>query len=502
MKSLKQFILEATESKSKGFIINTKEETYKYFDVTPDSEAGKLINNLFDIAPVDSNTGKIISPFVGNYDGKNNAFALRRWVKNNPETLEMINKINIKSLFNTPNKKFIFNNYHNTKLEDIDNFPNSTDQEYILALSLNIKSLGDKNINNALKYALFGDTDKELNEEENELFDKYLKYYNENKDLINNYNKNYELDNSDSDKPELFTKCRNSEVKKDVTDQWKENGKFNKAPSNTPKTDLKSNKGKNISVKKSDDTQAMSGAMNETMATLMTYANLLEKDDQKKLKQLFYDENGNEIDWKGNNKERNKKLNSIIKNIFAQKEKNKKFILAVLTESITGAGKFGSDSLGTAKEILVWSPDGEMHSYDVEKYIYSVFKHISEKDITINHKSSNSTYACMRLGLPSHEKIKDTLNKYSKEDADKDLLELIRSIRSNDYHKKCKNDEKDSEAEKATIKDDTGKEVEVIIHKGPEGGLFYYQPGKPKNDDNKVYIDKDHDGRIIPRKSK
>ena len=95
----------------------------------------------------------------------------------------------------------------------------------------------------------------------------------------------------------------------------------------------KSNKGRNISVKKSDGAQAMSGGMNETMATLMMYSDLLDDDTHKKLQSLFYDADGNTIDWKGNNKERNAKLNTIIKDIFSNKEANKEFIMAILTES-------------------------------------------------------------------------------------------------------------------------------------------------------------------------
>lgn len=223
---------------------------------------------------------------------------------------------------------------------------------------------------------------------------------------------------------ELFTKCLTRDVKSDVQDTWKDDGNYKKHPNSTPKADLISNKGAKLSLKKSTGAQAMSGGINETMATLMTYSYLLDDNNQKKLESLFVDDNGNDIDWSGRNSERNKKLNEILKDIFGNKEANKKFIIAVLTESIAGSAKFGKESKGTATDILTWTPDGKIIKDDVKTYICKIFNNISKDSVTINHKSSGSTWACMRLYLPKYDN--------SHFEKDNDIFDIVDSVTNNE----------------------------------------------------------------------
>jgi ABC-type dipeptide/oligopeptide/nickel transport system ATPase subunit len=41
--------------------------------------------------------------------------------------------------------------------------------------------------------------------------------------------------------------------------------------------------------------------------------------------------------------------------------------------------------------------------YDIITYIFRVFQKFNETSITINHKSSNSDWVCMRIYLPNHK---------------------------------------------------------------------------------------------------
>jgi hypothetical protein len=259
----------------------------------------------------------------------------------------------------------------------------------------------------------------------------------------------------------------------------KEDGDYTKYPDYTPKTDIISKNGRKLSVKKSDGAQAMSGGMNETMATLMSYSHLLDEETQKKIDSLFKDDDGKPIDWNGVNHERNKKLNDTIKDIFKNKEQNKAFIMAVLTESLTGAGKFGEDSDGTSNEMLTWSKDGKLIKDDIETYIYRTYEGLSEKNVTINHKSAGKTWTVMRMFLPKHNSSYKPLTDKERED-NKELFDVIKSVRTNETIKTRKGQE-----EEAELTDENGKKIKVSIKVGPRGGKYYLNSQK-----NKVYVQK------------
>lgn len=461
-------------------LLHTPEEALEFFKVEPDSKQGLFIQKCYELAPK-SEEGDIIAPFVAGYQSKK-GFAMRRWVRDNLELQRYMEKEDISTDSIFSNK--IYKGYHNTTLEKLDKFPNSSEEEIFIAMTLNIKSLGKEKSEQAMKYALFGDQDKELSEKEKEIYDKYFKYYTDNKDIINERAKKIKLPSieGEDDGPELFTKCSNQSVKSDIQDSWKEDGNYSKYPNYTPKSDLVSNKGRNCSLKKANGAQAMSGGMNETAATLMTYSYLLDKDTQKKLDSLFKDEEGNPIDWNGKDDKRNKKLNSIIKDIFKNKDSNKKFILAVLTEAITGAAKFGEKSRGTANEIITWTEDGEIFSDDIETYIYKTYESISADSVTINHKSSGKVWSVMRLFLPKHS---ESYTKLTEDEKNKmEEIEIIRSVRSNESIKKRK-----SEEEEADVKDENGNIIKVIIKTGPQGGKYYIN-----SKHNKTYVKKGSNG--------
>lgn len=452
MKTFKDLLESSTEGKK--FIINDIEAACTFFNISrdnpEDSKKLEFITLLFDQAPVRED-GSIISPLVGAYTSKSN-FALRRWVANNPQIEEYIksNKIDLNTVF-SGEQKHEFRDYHDTKLGDIDKFPNSSEEEYLIALSMNIKSLGKKNVQKALKYALFGDTDIKLeskgNEKKLEIFEKYLNYYKNNSHLIDK-----RAENCPAEKGELFTKCQSN--KKDIQDTWKKNGQYEKNPNSTPKTDLISNKGRRLSCKKSTGAQAMSGGLNETMATLMNYSNLLDEESYQRLQQLFY-EDGKKIDWSGKNRERNKNLNTIIKEIFG-KPGNEKFVIAVITEAITGAGKFGKDSDSTATAVLTWSKDGKVIIEDPQTYIYSLYKHYKGdlgKLITINHKSSGSSYACARMNIPSHNERYEELTEDEKNDDVYKIISIVRDNKNNPIQTK-------PEDYKKALKDKLGDDYE------------------------------------------
>ena len=486
MKTLKEYIKESItplfEDVNEKYILKTQHDAFEFFNVDPNSDAGKLISYMYSIAPdnPDSEMG-YSSPFVGKYNSSK-GFACRRWVKDNPALIEYMtkNKLSFTDVF----KGYSFKDYHDTTLEKIDSFPTSADEEIFIAMSLNVKSIGKDKTENAMKYALFGDENKKLNEKEQVVYDKFYKYYKDHKSQIDSRADDFDVESGD-----LFTKCSNASVKNDIQDTWKEDGEYTKYPDYTPKTDIISKNGRKISIKKSDGAQAMSGGMNETAATLLSYSYLLDKETQDKIDSLFKDNDGNLIDWNGKDDERNKKLNDTIKNIFKNKEANKKFILAILTESLTGAGKFGENSDGTSNEMLTWSKDGKLIKDDIETYIYRTYQSLSEKNVTINHKSSGKTWTVMRMFLPKHESAFDPITDNERKEQ-KELFDIIQSVRNNENIKNRK-----SKTENVELTDENGNKIKVLIKTGPRGGKYYI------NDNNtKTYVEKTGKNYTIKKK--
>lgn len=481
MISLRQFILESVKETR---ILKDPEAVIEFFNLNKDDENDKEIieqvKSLFDLAPYDENNNPV-SPFVGGYKAEK-GWCFRRWCQNNPQVEKIVN-----SITEGIEKKggYKFKDYHNTNLEKVDAFPSSTQQEYFMAMSLNIKALfkdkkdlTDDDINNALKYALFGDKEK-LTDKDKAIFNKYKEYYKQHSEYINTWADEIE----DVEEGELFTKCPSTAK---VSDDWADYG----ASNNTPKADIISNKGKKISLKKCDGAQAMSGGFNETMATLLSYKDLLaDEEDREKLNSLFFDENGDFRSWKGKDEnDRNKQLNDIIQDIF-KNGKNKKFMIAVLTESVTGYAKFGEESDSSVNQIISWDPGKKLIQDDVNSYIYNAYKIMSGKknnSFTINYKSSgNSIWSVLRIILPKHNE------KAKVPEGDKEFEEIKGIINDVRNHNIKKN------KERVELEDEDGNVVKVTIHTGPKGGRFYISP-KSKNP---VYVEKDGSGKYI-RKSK
>lgn len=393
------------------FILKTSEEAKEFFGVTNNSKSGKFINYIYKIAK-DNN---LPMPIVAKYMASR-GFAFRRWVKTRNDIILYIikNNISFDNIFNN----YKFKGFHDTTLEKIDNFPNASDFENLIGISLNLKSTFANNANKAVMYVLFGEVDNyKMTKDEEKKYNKYIKYYQDNKMYVDSLANNYDIQPG-----ELFRKCSNKEVAQDINKDWVFLGNFNKKPNTTPKTDLISNLGSKLSVKKACGAQAMSGAMEESAATLNIYKNLLSKTYKKDVDSLF------SRVWNPNDNTHIQFLDDTIKNIMSDSNNNK-FILAVITEAITGVGKFGQKSNAVPNKIISWTNDSIIID-DLETYIFRVFQQFNRKSITINHKSSSNTWVCMRIYLPKHNEAYKPLTIEEKR-KHKELLDIIKIICGN-----------------------------------------------------------------------
>lgn len=57
-------------------------------------------------------------------------------------------------------------------------------------------------------------------------------------------------------------------------------------------------------------------------------------------------------------------------------------------------------------------------------------------------------------------------------------------------------DEEGFQTKEETIKDEKGKNIKVTTHTGPRGGKFYYPKGAPKDEEHRVYLDKDNRAKV------
>lgn len=201
-------------------------------------------------------------------------------------------------------------------------------------------------------------------------------------------------------------KLPNSEA--EVTQEWIELGRykeFDATPNNTPKTDIISDNGKfRISVKESTGARLMSGAMSETMATLLAAAT--DKDREKLLNLL--DSliglktrariNGttksvlNRLKGKDSSDDPDEaaiirinaiktEIDNMLKSISSEMRN------AILIEAASGAVKFGKDSPACANYILTWDPKtGDCELTDVKEFIKS---HGDKYKIKTAYKSSS-----------------------------------------------------------------------------------------------------------------
>ena len=218
------------------------------------------------------------------------------------------------------------------------------------------------------------------------------------------------------DDDETLTKLDNVPT---TTDEWYELGMYTKKPNTTPKTDIivSSKKGVKISVKEESGARLMSGAINETIATIRV---AIKESNNKALKdfadEIFKKLEGKETRGriKGTTAAILKKLGlrenpdvepddeseKIIWGIEQAKrelaaliEEIKKFpdvYRALLHEAITGDVKFGKNNPASANYILTWDKRGECDVYDIDSYInkfgnsYKIYATYKSASVKIN----------------------------------------------------------------------------------------------------------------------
>lgn len=204
-----------------------------------------------------------------------------------------------------------------------------------------------------------------------------------------------------------------------TTDEWYELGMYTKKPNTTPKTDIivSSKKGVKISVKEESGARLMSGAINETIATIRvairesnnkalkdfandifkklegketrgrikgTTAAILKKLGLRENPDVEPDDESEKIIW--GIEQAKRELAALIEEI-------KKFpdvYRALLHEAITGDVKFGENNPASANYILTWDKKGECNVYDIDSYInkfgnsYKIYATYKSSSVKIN----------------------------------------------------------------------------------------------------------------------
>lgn len=465
--------------------LKTKEEALQWFEEVrfksdpelPKDTVDKIkstIDKLYDYAAENNKP----APIVAGYEKSPNKYTFRRWISREPSLKPLTDDI-----ISRDSKRA--KKYHDTSLLKVKEFPSSTEMEYVLAISMNYKASGEKDIEGCVRYALYGDDGKE----DPEIIKKYTDWCEKNINDVKSYSKNMDVP-----KGVKYRKLTNNEVKKDISDEYKEIGAFNKQPNNTPKTDIIGSNGQKISVKKSIGAQAMSGAKNEAIATIMIGLKAAGESGSEEAKKIFKELNDH--DWNGTDKERNAKLNKVLEEIFKNKKYRDKFIYGCLTESLTGATKFKENSDAVPDTMLTFdlSTKSAMQE-DVHDYINGTYngimnniKDLSDEEaanklkstFTINHKSANKTWANLRIIMGKHEKP------FTKEQTkvSDEINDVFKEITKNHKIGKGSKDSKEICLGEEEVKDDkTGKTIKVTIYTGPRGGKYY-----KNSEGNKTYV--------------
>lgn len=210
----------------------------------------------------------------------------------------------------------------------------------------------------------------------------------------------------------------------DTTEEWYELGMYTKKPNTTPKTDIivSSKKGVKISVKEESGARLMSGAINETIATIRvaveesgdvalkefaesifeklkghdtrgrikgTTAGILKKLKLREDPNAEPEDKSEKVIWYIEQAKR--ELAALIKEI----KKFPKAYRALLHEAITGEVKFGKDNPACANYVLTWNDKGECDVYDVDEYIN---KFGASYKIYATYKSSSVKVAGVKSG--------------------------------------------------------------------------------------------------------
>ncbi len=361
-------------------------------------------------------------------------------------------------------------------LEASKNVSNKLNNEILIAIAVNIKTLSKNKkdslfiedadndiVKDAIKIALFGPKYKdnrsivkrngELKAEALESYNKYINAYKQNRSDIT------DIDTSTFDDDTIISKVNKYDVKDDYNSKWHDDiknfanivnlnsdeTKEERTNDKTPKSDVAIYKqsGKEfkltetLSIKKSGKTQAMSGNFLEAGATLLSHANRLNDDYKQKICSLFVDKDGKSIDWTGVNIKRNEKLTETLRSVISDKDKNKQFIIAVLTESLTGASKFNKGSSAIPDSMLTITKDGKLIVDDITTFIVRTYQSLNENSFRISHKSSNGNKrAALRIILPAHTEQYDDLT----EDEKNEFADLIEIIKETINSEKIEND--------------------------------------------------------------
>ena len=392
MKKINIYIKESLEDKS-TWLIETFDQAKQYFEKYPkilDKLKLKIedIEVLYKIVDENNITS---APIVGNYNNrKTGIIALRRYVEEFiDDWQEKSNNKNITHEWYWTTINGVYAGPHNTALGKNSSYtPSSEDMELIIAagfnnfvefskkLKINFDELSD-----ALKYAMGKSNPTKIN--------KILEYIAspENNHYITNIIQSCNDALSSFEFKEglkmPLKKCKNEMLDK----RWIKAGSFTKNSLSIPKTDLMSENGVRISLKKMGGSQLTSATYNDTKALFMLCAkdkrSKLSEDEIKEIEDLFEETwirtktNGgvrknHDNDNIQSGTELNNKLNETIQK-YLSNDKYKDFRYSLLWEAITGDKKFGKDSNASAHYVLVWTD-----KYGKESKIYKIKEYINK----------------------------------------------------------------------------------------------------------------------------
>lgn len=198
-------------------------------------------------------------------------------------------------------------------------------------------------------------------------------------------------------------------IKGSVTEEWRKLGLYKESgatPNNTPKTDIIGGRF-HISIKEESGARLMSGAVNESIATIRAAiesvddAELKKKADalfskltstgtrarisadatvgdiKKKFKMHGYDPaTASDDERKVHDIE---ELKSEFNDFVAEINTNSEIKKAIIYEALTGAVKFGENSESCANYILTWDDDGKCNLYTIEEFFNKFGSHYKVK---------------------------------------------------------------------------------------------------------------------------
>lgn len=319
-------------------------------------------------------------PIIANYQGRTGKFVFRRWVGADDESVNIFDNIDIRDQKGSP-----YMGLHNTNMKDEGHwFPSPEDYEYIIAYAYN-------KVNNFF-----------TNDAENMLYvsGKPIAAGAKTEQLMLHYSNNKnEIDNIVSQMPSNLGRIKKLPTEKTSSlKEWEEAGHYLSRINKTPKTDLITEKGYKISLKKAGGSQLMSGFECESRATLSLCARKLGNSEIiDEVESLFKEEWARKLTKHDKDKReaarlKNSDLTTIIRNLF----KNKDFKRAVMYEAASGEMKFGKNSDSCANYVFVWNEvkKSDNKFYTIDEYIDHIFDSATP---TIAFKTADKTSTSLRI---------------------------------------------------------------------------------------------------------